>query len=724
MTQRHRSILAGLGLMALTLAVYLPATRCGFIWDDEAYVTNNRALRSLEGLWSIWTQPRSIPQYYPLVHTTFWIEYGLWGDSPAGYHVTNVVLHAIGAVLVWRVLKRLAVPGAYLAGALFAVHPVCVESVAWVTERKNVLSTVLYLASGLAYLHYALPALHQAEGRRPGPAGQKPRQPTARPRPQRLYALSLGLFLLALLSKTVACTLPAALLVVLWWKKGRVGRRDLAALAPFAAIGLLLGLVTVYLERAHVGAVGQEWELTPVQRLLLAGRALWFYAGKLAWPAHLTFIYPRWDIDPATGWQWLFPAGVLVVMAALWLARRILGGGALAAVLVFAGTLAPALGLFNVYPMRYSYVADHFQYLATIALLALAAAACARVAGRLGRRARPAAIAAAALVLAALGVLTYRQQAIYTDLQTLWAATLKANPRAWMAHTNLANIFQEQGRYAEALEHYRAVVELYPWEAKGHNNLGSALLVQGDLTGAMEHCREALRLKPDYAESYVTLCKALLATGALEEAEAAFRQAAALSPELARNQPALRAILIDHDRHRQALWLVGYGDTRSSQRLLEQSADVYRQAIACEPGLVDAHVKLGATLSRLGRQAEALPVFEQAVKLDPDCAPALNGAAWILATYLDLQVRDPRRALEWATRAADLTGREDPNVLDTLAAAHAAGGDFATAAVVAKEAMALAELAGSPQTAEIQLRVDYYQQHVSQAGAAAANRGQ
>ncbi|HEX4342912.1 MAG TPA: O-GlcNAc transferase, partial [Verrucomicrobiae bacterium] len=327
-------------LVVATFIAYQPMWHAGFIWDDDAYVTNNQTLHDLNGLKQIWLEPKATPQYYPLVYTTFWLEYHTWKLNPLGYHVVNVLLHALGSLLLWRVLKRLALPGAWLAAAIFALHPVNVESVAWVTERKNVLSAVLFFAAALAYLRFD------------GLAESKKRLWT-------WWCAALLLFIGALLSKTVACSLPAALLLVCWWKKGRVTMADVLPLIPFFIMGLGLGLHTAWLEKHHVGASGAEWSLSFIERCLIAGRALWFYAGKLVWPSQLTFIYPRWQIGTGVWWQWLFPLAVLAVVVTLWRARKRLGRGPLVAVLFFAGTLLPALGFFDLYPMRYSFVADH-----------------------------------------------------------------------------------------------------------------------------------------------------------------------------------------------------------------------------------------------------------------------------------------------------------------------------------------------------------------------------
>jgi hypothetical protein len=341
-------------ILAAVWASYLPVLHAGWIWDDDAYVTKNLTLRTTHGLRDIWLHPTATPQYYPLVHTTFWLEYHFFGANPLPFHASNVALHAANALLLAAILARLSVPGAWIAGLLFALHPVEVESVAWITERKNCLSGFFYLLSFLTWLRYREPGATSPEARRR----------------HGLLVLAFVLFVLALLSKTVTATLPCVALVVIWWKEGRVQRRDVLRLAPFVVVGMAFGLLTAALERGHVGAQGEEWALTGAQRALLAGRALWFYAGKVVLPTHLTFIYPRWALDVHSPALWLYAAAALAVVAAFWTFRVRFGRAPLAVALIFAGTLFPALGFFNIYPMRYSYVADHFQYLASAALLA------------------------------------------------------------------------------------------------------------------------------------------------------------------------------------------------------------------------------------------------------------------------------------------------------------------------------------------------------------------
>ena len=590
---QRRTWLPALLLVGLTAGAYIPAMSGGFIWDDDDYVQDNLALRSLAGLGQIWFQPGTTRQYYPLVHTTYWLEYRLWGLDPTGYHVVNVILHALSAVLVWRLLIRLKVAGAWAAAALFALHPVHVESVAWITERKNVLSGAFYLSAAWAYLRC-----------------QEARSP-------RLYWAALFLFAAALLSKTVTCTLPAALLLVLWWKGQTPMRRTAVALVPFFALGVAMSGVTVWMERHSVGAWGPEWDLSLVERGLIAGRALWFYAAKLLVPLDLAFIYPRWEIDATAVWQYAYPVGALGVGALLWAFREHLGRGALIGVLFFAGTLTPALGFFNFYPMLYSFVADHFQYLASLGLLALVAASGHRTWTRLGRSA--AGPVALAVALALCGLLTWQQGQVYADLETLWRDTLKKNAGAWIAHNNLANILKERGQLDQAIGHYRQALLLKPGSAQIHLNLADAHRARGEPAAAMRHYGRALNAEPDRVETYLKLGNALLGQNAVAEAIEHYGRALRLAPDLALAHSNLGAALAIQRRDAEAI-------------------EHYQRALQLNPDFAEAHNNLGRLLALRGQFAEAIEHYRRALQLKPTYRQARSN----LASALQAVGADPR----------------------------------------------------------------------------------
>jgi tetratricopeptide (TPR) repeat protein len=607
-------------LYVLTMLAYAPAIRGGFIWDDDDYVENNANLRSVGGLVDIWSKPRSSPQYYPMVFTTFWVEHQLWGLSATGYHVVNVLLHATAALLLWRVLVALEIPAAFLAACLFALHPVHAESVAWITERKNVLSGVFYFAAALCYVAWASRPSVPAERQEKKSSGETPRPRWG------LYALALVLFIAALLSKTVTCSLPAALLLVIWWKRGRVTRRDGITLAPLFVIGFALAMTTVWLERSHVQAVGPEWDLSPLDRILIAGRAIWFYLAKLIVPVNLSFIYPRWTIDPRDATQWAFPIGVVIALLVLWRMRDRWGRGPLVAALIFVGTLVPALGFFNIYPMRYSFVADHFQYHASAAVIVLIAVG---VDGLL----RPIPKAAVhAIVIAPLLLLTMFRSAVYRDVEILWRDTLAKNRHSWMVHLNLAKVLAARAKDAEATHHFQRQAELAPHLAETRWNLainlarrgrydealaeydralerdprfpqaffgrGNVFRERGDFATAAAEYRRAIELKPDYAEAYFNLGVALERQNDLAGAVDAYRRAIEIRPNYALAHNALGQLLVKAKQFQPAM-------------------EHYIRAIESDPNFAEPHLNLAALLVALGRMAEARQELDEAIRLDP-----------------------------------------------------------------------------------------------------------
>lgn len=643
-------------LVVATVVAYQPVWRAGFIWDDDDYVTQNMTLRDLDGLRRMWFEVGAVPQYYPLVHTVFWIEYHLWGLRPFGYHAVNVLLHAVAAILLARLLLRMRVPGAWLAAFLFALHPVGVESVAWVTELKNVLSTVCYLAAALLYWRFL--ELHDTA-------------PSAA-RCWAWYAAAFVAFVAALLSKTVTCSLPAALLLARWWATGRVRVADVVPLVPFFAVGAGLGLQTAAIERHIIGAQGEKWSLTFAERGLIAGRALWFYVGKLLWPVDLTFIYPRWMISTAVWWQWLFPAAALGTFAGLWLLRAWIGRGPIAAVAFFAGTLAPALGFINVYPMRYSFVADHFQYLASIGLFVLAAAL---FHTHLPAPRRPALERRlGGLVLLILGVLSWRQATMYVDLETLWRRTLMQNEACSMAHNNLGNVLVAQGRAADGSRHLMRAVELDPANPEALDSLGSALLDLGQIEPAAEYFRRALGVRASPRTRY-NLGTALLRLG---ELDAAIEQL----DEAARGQPENPLI---YNNLGTAYFQKGDNDAAAEQ---------FRRALALKPDFAEAANNLGSTLVRRGQLAEAADRYELALRAQPsltDAANNLRQIAWVMATSPDPSARNGARAVELATRLDRSAGGQNALVAATLAAAYADVGRFPDAVRTLRRAMQLGQ---------------------------------
>jgi tetratricopeptide (TPR) repeat protein len=623
--EANRDLVRVLAIVALTCLSYLPVRQAGFVWDDKQHVMYTPQQVSLRGLRDLWLRPGFQPQYYPLTHTSFWIEYHLWGTDGSGhpratgYHVVNVLLHAINALLVWRILRRLDFDGAFIVGVLFAIHPVCVESVAWISERKNTLSTLFYLFAALSYFRFdAQQELDGTTGRRWG-----------------MYALGTLLFICALLSKSVTCSLPAALLLVIWWKRGRIElRRDVLPLVPWFVLGAILGLHTAAKERFGVGASGAEWNLSPIDRVLVAGRALWFYAGKLAFPWPLAFNYPRWKIDAREPWQYVLPAAAAVVIALLWVLRNRLGRGPLVAVLFFAGTLAPALGFFNLYPMRFSFVADHMQYLACIGLLSLAAAGFCRIRNASVRR------AVIVPIVAVLCALTYWQAGAYESPQMLWRDTLAKYPDEWMPNMNLGVELAHEGKLDEAIGHINKSLQLKADQPEANLAMGDVLLQAGRADEALKYYERAGEVAPRNFRAPYAIARLYTSRGQIDRAIAEYRRTIELEPrfvtvrvELADFEAAAHrydaaadvlrpAIELDPDdvalQNKLAVLLLRGGRATDA-------ADLLRKTVQHFPDNAEAHANLGAALETLGDRDAALREYREAARLKPELVPAQQG---------------------------------------------------------------------------------------------------
>ena len=690
----------GLLLVVATILVYQPIWQAGFIWDDDAHVTKPE-LRSLNGLARIWMQPGATQQYYPLIHTVFWVEHRLWSDSTVGCHFINLLLHAISALLLVKILRQLKLPGAWLAATIFALHPIQVESVAWISELKNTLSGVFYLGSALAYLNFD------------------------RNRNGENYGLALGLFVLGLLSKTVIATLPAALLVVFWWQRGKFSwKQDWLPLIPFFVAGIGAGLFTVWVERTYIGAEGAEYNFSIVERFLIAGRALWFYLGKLLWPVNLVFVYPRWNVSQAVWWQYLYPGAVVLLLGALcWQRRR--WRGPLAGLLFFVGTLFPALGFFNVYPFRFSFVADHFQYLAGIGpIVLLVAGINALFSYDRGRRLfwKPALCGA---LLAMLCVLTWRQSRTYQNDETLWRTTIARNPNSSLAYNNLGNYFLQNRRLDEALAQFQIALEIDPRYAVAHNNLGAALCQNGRVDEAVAHYRKALEIEPRYAQAHNNLGIVLFQKGQMDQAIAHFQKALAIQPnnaEIYNNfgnallekgaaDGAIRcfqkavAIAPDFAAAQENLGMLLFQKGRVDEAIVH-----FQKAAAIQSADAEFQYNLGYALFLQGDARGAIAHYQKSLELQPQNAIAGKNLAWILATCPDASVRDGRKAVELAEQAVRLSGGTNPIFIGTLAAAYAEARRFSDAVDMAQRARQLAATQKNTALADVlQMQIGLYQ---------------
>jgi len=631
-----------LTIFAAALAAYLPVIRCGFVWNDGDYVTRSD-LRSLHGLGRIWFDVGATEQYYPVLHSAFWVEHRLWGEAAAGYHAVNLLLHVISACLFAIILRRLwsrASPrnspvglgranepaphfdAALFGGLIFALHPVCVESVAWISEQKNTLSTVFYLGAALVYLHFNTGSERsEAEAASPGIH-----------RRLAYFGASL-LFVLALLSKTVTAALPVSLLILLWLKRGRLSwRRDVLPLAPWFCLGAAAGLFSAWVEKKYVGAEGAAFALDFGGRILLAGRVLWFYVGKFLWPHPLIFIYPRWQFAPGAGWQYLFPGGVLALAVSGWLARQ-RTRAPLTVLLLLLAALAPVLGFFNVYGFLFSYVADHWAYLAVLPLAAAAAAAW----GLWRKWAGWAPGAAAVAILGACAVLTWRQIEAYRDEATLYRAVLKLNPAAWLAHANLGILLAANGRLPEAMAEYEAALRLNPNDAQAHNNLGNAFNRTGRTADAIDQYQQALRLQPGFALAHNGLGTVLERDGRIRQAAAEYEAALRLKPTLA-------------EPH------INLGNVLFREHQDDAAIAQYQEGLRLDPGRAEAHCGLGTALERKQRITEAIIQYQEALRIAPDLADAHNdlGNALLGRGQMEEAIAQYQEAVRIAPRVGDI----------------------------------------------------------------------
>ncbi len=584
-----RTLLAlGAALVVLVAAAYLPALKAGFVWNDDTYVTDNPTLDGWGGLRLVWTDPKANEQYYPMVFSSYWVEKRLWGLAPLGYHFVNVLLHAASALLLWTLLARLGLPGAGWAAALFALHPMCVESVAWVAERKNTLSLLLSLLAMLAYLAGREEKNEKQKedslrkGKRQRRAGPGAHVAGGAVEGSPLPFIGFFLFVLALFAKTTAVVVPAVVLVLVWWKRGELRGKDVGPLVPWLAAGIGLAAHTAWLERTVVAASGKEWSLSVADRFVLAGRTVLFYSQKFLLPLDLAFIYPRWKVDAHAPIQWLPALGALAVLALAWRFRAGLGRGPLAAVLLFGGVLFPAMGFFNVYAMRYSWVADHFAYQAVAvasAGLACGAAALLAKAPPFGRRT---AAAVGAAVLVSLGLLTCRQTRIYNGEETLWKDTLSKNSSCFMCETNYGFWLVNAGRVSEAVAHFETSLRLRPDNVPALLNLGRVAEQRGNLGEARARLSAAYGIDPADTAVLVNLATVDVKLGRVGEAIPLYEEALRLGTSDA------------HIAHN------GLGVALMNQGRIGEAAEEFREALRLKPDYGFARANLERALAALG----------------------------------------------------------------------------------------------------------------------------
>ncbi|HEY1661143.1 MAG TPA: tetratricopeptide repeat protein [Verrucomicrobiae bacterium] len=622
-----------------------PSNQLGFVWDDDVLCVANPLIKSPHGWYEVWTTKKT-PDYFPVMSSAFWVQWRMWGMNPSGYRIVNALLHALDAILLWRILCWL-MPGqgtaAKLAAAIFALHPVNVESVAWIAELKNTLSLMFFCLSLLAYLRFD------------------------RKEDWKWYFLSFAAFLLALLSKIEVAPLPCIILGIAWWQRDRIGWDDLINTIPFFVAAFALGLVSIWFQN-HV-AIGHDVVRTDNfwSRLAGAGWAVWFYFYKTVLPINVMPIYPRWHIDPANVLSYL--PGILLVLGFVlcWVYRAKWGKAVLFglgyAVLMFL----PALGFLNIYFFRFSLVANHWQYFSVIGPIALVSVGLVEL-SKLFPQDKILRPLFCGVLLLILGALTWENAGVYKNSETLWTTTLDKNPDCFIGHNDLGFVMLERGETTNALPHFRRAVELQPDDEASQKNLGSALLQEGNVDDAITQFQIALNLRTNDVGAMNNLALAYSRQGKMSDALAEYEKALAIQPDDAGV----------HHNYGMALFRLGRVDEAMAH---------YQKAMATQPNDPELHNDVANVLSKRGQDAAAIKEWEKAVSLRTNYFAAENNLAWALATDPDASLRNGTNAVQLAEDANRIAHAQNPLVLHTLAAAYAEEGQFSNAVTTAGQAL-------------------------------------
>ena len=593
---RWLRVSAGILLIAIAaFIVYFPSINGDFILDDDGMLTDNLIIKASDGLFRFWCTTEAF-DYWPLSNSTLWIEWRLWRMNPTGYRVTNLILHVAEALLIWIILRKIAIPGAFLAAMIFTVHPVNVDSVAWISQRKDMMALLFFLFSILCYIKYSS---HSA----------------------RLlwYWLSLAAFILAMLSKGSVAVLPVFLLGIVWWiRSGTVPifeqqkwdcplyLRDLLNIMPFFLVSAVLTVVNMWFQTHDAEVVIRAATFT--ERLLGAGGVVWFYLYKALLPLDLSYVYPQWNIQTGNLLWWLPLLSVLIVAAVLWRHRERWGRPLIFAFGYFCVSLAPVMGIKDTPFMHCSLVADHYQYIAIIGVIALAAAGWSAWRESMRGGVYRATTVVAILAVGVLAFLTWRQSGLYRDAITLYQATLEKNPSNHIVQYSLGLALNNAGRLDEGIKHYEEAVRLKPDYLVAQNDLGFALGKAGRLEEAIEHLRQAVAIKPDNADARYNLGLALLKTNRSLMAIEQFEQVLLLKPNYPEAHNNLGFALSNLDRSREAI-------------------EHYEQALMLNPNYPEAHNNLGIVFVKAGRVQEGIDHFEKALRLKPDYINAIYNLA-------------------------------------------------------------------------------------------------
>jgi tetratricopeptide (TPR) repeat protein len=584
----HRDWILGVFLVFAVIATYLPAWRAGFIWDDGIHVTNNPCVVGPLGLKEIWTT--SAGKFCPLVFTTFWLEHALWGLAPLPYHLVNVLLHGACSILLWRVLRGLQIPGAWLGAALWALHPVQVESVAWISEMKNTESGLFFLLSILFFMRWL-----------------KEKNPDEKKDAAWSYGLTLLFAFLAMTGKSSTVILPVVLCLCAWWVEGRWRWRNMAKLAPIFLMSIIASALTIWTP-APDDAYDPQWLQSWPQRLAIAGDAVWFYIGKLLWPHPLIAIYPRWQIDAGQWFSYLPLLAVIVVLVVLWLKRDSWGRPWFFVFAYFLAALLPVLGFVETTFSRYSFVVDHFQYLASMGAMALIGAGLCRLANFIIPQKMLLQSGLCAGVLVILGVLSWNRASAFENEKLLWTDELVKYPNCSLGHSNLGDAYFQEGNVDEAIDQFQKALEIDPHFGKTHYNLGVAFFQKGQVNEAIEQYHEALKINPNDALAHNNLGNAIAKEGKSDESKAEFEKALEINPNYAEAHNNLGNFLLQKGR-------------------VDEAVAQFQKALEISPDYPDARNNLGCAYYLKGRLDEAITQFKEALRLQPGIGSAQTNLA-------------------------------------------------------------------------------------------------
>ena len=575
--------IADLGLAALiaflAFWIYSPAANGDWIWDDSLYVSDNPLLREPGRLWKAWFVHGSFVEYYPIEQTLQWFQWSLWGNNTLPYHLTNVALHVVDALLVWRLLEKLGLRFGWVGAVLFVVHPIMVESVAWISEFKNTLSLAPCLLALCAWIDY------DREGG------------------SRDYARALAWFVVALLCKIGVAPVAGTLLLYAWWLRGRIGWRDILVTAPFLLMAIGLSVLNVWTGAVYIASQSKVWPVIdiggPLAQFVLAGQCLAFYFTRFFWPLGPMPIYPQWTVDPASPAPYAPWFLMALAMGALWLRRATWGRHALLGLGFFAMTLVPVIGFVPISYLSFTWVMDHLAYVPSIGLIGLVVAGIEQIDGRVPVALHPVSTGIFTGIMVLLAWESHWYASAFTNDETLWTYAVERNPNAYSAQDSLGKILLKAGEPAEARTHFQTAVQLRPGLGELYDDLGTAYAAEGRFPEALTAYAAALQRDPYSPETHNNLGIVLAQTGHVGEALLHFQQALHKHP----------AYVDAHVNYANALMVTGH---------LPEGIAQYQAALALNPACVPAHDGLGFAYLQSGRTSDAMREFEAALALDPN----------------------------------------------------------------------------------------------------------